>query len=279
MTPSVPKLGNLVEHVSPELAAQAAEKAFVSIPRPPVLKERRRVIEAGERFEVDAGGRLIVGELWGGGPHVHLVHGWAGWHHQLSAHVTPLLESGHQVVAHDALGHGESSPGPLGAGTGTVIDLADSLAAVAAAHGPVAGVVAHSAGAMATFDAMLRHGLTVGRLALIAPSLSLASTMDSFLAAAGHSPDLRPRVLELAAERVGRPASDFEFLDVAERLGDRRPPLLVVHDDTDPESSFDEARALVDSWPGAELVHTSGLGHRKVIWAAETVARVADFFA
>lgn len=267
----------VLDRVAPTMAANAVAKAFCRIPKPPPIETRARVIRHGDPFEVLADGRRIRGELWGGGRHVHLVHGWAGWHQQLGAHVTPLLEQDHQVLAHDALGHGESDPGPHGAGTGSVVDLATSLTAVAAAHGPVAGVVAHSAGAMATLYAMQR-GLAVERLALIAPSVSLTSTLTALRHHLGISERTSAKVLSRLGRMVEAPPEAFELIDLGRTLADP-PPLLVVHDVDDPEAPIADARAFVAQWPGAQLVETSGRRHRRVIWAPETVAAVADFFA
>src|SRR5699024_9448280 len=122
-----------------------------------------------------------------------------GWHQQLAAHVAPLVEHDHQVVAHDAFGHGDSDAGPHGPGIGTVVDLATSLTAVAGAHGPVAGVVALSAGAMATLYAIER-GLAVERLALIAPSVSF----DTTLAGLARPLGLSGRTLGLLRARLTR---------------------------------------------------------------------------
>lgn len=265
----------LLDRMAPTMAAGAVARAFCTIPKPPPLEARRRVIRDGEPFEVLAGGRRIRGELWGGGRHVHLVHGWGGWHQQLGAHVTPLLEQDRQVLAHDALGHGESDAGPHGSRTGTVVDLADSLTAVASAHGPVAGVVAHSAGAMATLYAMQR-GLAVERLALIAPSVSLTSTLAALRDHLGISRRTADHVLTRLSRMVADGPEAFEFVDLGRRLADP-PPLLVVHDADDPEAPIADARAFVAQWPGATLLETSGRGHRRVIWAPETVAAVADF--
>lgn len=268
---------SVLDRFAPGKAADAVARAFCAIPKPPPLPDRQRTLHHGEAFEVDVAGRRIHGELWGGGRHIHLAHGWGAWHQQLAAHVTPLVEHGHQVLAHDALGHGESDAGPHGAGSGTVLDLAASLTAVAAAHGPVAGVVAHSAGAMAALHAV-QQGLAVERLALIAPSPSLTSTLTGL----GKHLGISARTMELVPQRlaamVDQDPATFEFIGLGARLTNP-PPLLVVHDVDDPEAPIADARDLVAQWPGARLVETSGYRHRRVIWAPETVAAVSEFFA
>jgi hypothetical protein len=54
-------------------------------------------------------------------------------------------------------------------------------------------------------------------------------------------------------------------------------PLLVMHDRDDPTVPWDEGAAIATAWPGAELVTTSGLGHRDIVRDPQIVARAVDF--
>jgi fermentation-respiration switch protein FrsA (DUF1100 family) len=54
-------------------------------------------------------------------------------------------------------------------------------------------------------------------------------------------------------------------------------PLLVVHDRDDPTVPWAEGAAIAEAWPGAELVTTTGLGHRDVVRDQGIVTRVVDF--
>jgi hypothetical protein len=55
--------------------------------------------------------------------------------------------------------------------------------------------------------------------------------------------------------------------------------LLVVHDHDDDEIGWTEGAAIAASWPGAQLVTTSGLGHRRVLRDEHVAARAAAFLA
>ncbi|MFX4272588.1 alpha/beta fold hydrolase [Propionibacteriaceae bacterium Y1685] len=267
-----------LESLLPSVGAQVAEGLFHQVPRPPELAKRRRTMEPGEAFEVDLHGRRIRGEMWGSGPHVHLVHGWGGWHQQLGSHVTPLVEAGYTVLAHDALSHGESDHGDLGAHRTSVPELALSFAAVAKAHGPVAGVVAHSAGAMAALLAV-RDGLQVGRMVGIATAVRADAMLNGMQDSLGFGDRISERLVKRVEDRHQVSFGDFDLIDLAPRL-DPRPPLLLVHDVDDQEMPVADAVELADAWPNAQrLITTSGLGHYKIIWAPETVAATSDFLA
>jgi pimeloyl-ACP methyl ester carboxylesterase len=76
---------------------------------------------------------------------------------------------------------------------------------------------------------------------------------------------------------VDRPISDFDLLALADR--NHLPPTLVVHDRDDNEVAHDEADRLVASWPQADLVSTTGLGHHRILREADVVGLLALFVA
>ena len=56
-------------------------------------------------------------------------------------------------------------------------------------------------------------------------------------------------------------------------------PLLVVHDRGDAEIPWQHGTALARAWPGAELLMTEGLGHRRVLRDPDVVAASVAFVA
>jgi hypothetical protein len=52
---------------------------------------------------------------------------------------------------------------------------------------------------------------------------------------------------------------------------------MVVHDRGDREVPYDDGVAAAATWPGARLVSTTGLGHRRLLDEPEVVAMVANF--
>jgi len=54
-------------------------------------------------------------------------------------------------------------------------------------------------------------------------------------------------------------------------------PLLVIHDRDDPTVPWADGAAIATAWPGAELVTTTGLGHRDLLRDASVVARAVAF--
>ena len=268
----------LLERLSPDLAGRLAERWWFRLPPAPSRERRERhAPRGGEPFTLAWGGGTVTGRAFGsvGAPTAYLVHGWGGWWQQLGAHVEPLVASGLRVVAFDAPSHGDSGSGRLGRRSTTLIEFAEALAAVVAEFGQPAAVTAHSAGAVAVLHAR-DLGAKADAYALLAPPDSMAPMMRRFSSMLGVGPHSAQRMLERAERRIGLPLEQFDMVRVARSL-EPRPPLLLVHDRHDPETPAEGSVALAAAWPGADLVLTEGLGHRRVLWDAATVERVTAF--
>lgn len=256
---------------APGLTAAVAETLFLTPPRYRRPPRERRWLEGAERFSVRLAGRRLAAWSWGDrGPAVLLMHGWAGRGSQLGAFAGVLATAGLRAIAFDAPGHGDS-PGRRS----TLVAMSDALLAVAAEAGPIAGVLAHSAGSAATTWA-LRRGLPAPRLVYIAPPAELTSYAETFGRAVGLPPGLPARLQRRVEQRIGLTWEELHGLGVARS---QRAPLLVVHDRDDGDVDFDAGAALAAAWPDARLHATAGLGHRRVLRDPEVVGEVVEFLA
>ena len=206
--------------------------------------------------------------VWGAGPSVLLVHGWGGRGAQLGAFVEPLTTRGFSVVTFDAPGHGASDGGLL-----TIPEMTDAILAVAAARGPLAGLIAHSVGATAATRA-LYEGLDAGAVVLVGPAADLVSPSVRFAAALGFTPAVRERMRQRIEARVGRSWSAFDAAALAPSLD---APLLVIHDRGDGEVPWQHGLAITHAWRGAGLLMTDGLGHRRILRHPDVVAAAVAF--
>jgi pimeloyl-ACP methyl ester carboxylesterase len=219
---------------------------------------------------MDAGTHDVRVWIWGEGPAILLVHGWGGRGAQFAAFVPPLVAAGHAVVAFDGPAHGESSGRQA-----SLLDFRDAVHAVGTAAGPLAGLVAHSLGATAAALAV-REGLPVERVTFLAPPADPAPFFRRFLGALGVPAALAPSIEATFERQTG-----FRWRDLVVPAFTPAPtvPLLVVHDRGDREVPWQDGAAIAAAWPGATLVTTDGMGHRKLVRDAEVVARVVDFVA
>jgi pimeloyl-ACP methyl ester carboxylesterase len=265
----------LLELLAPALGAWWADRIWFTIPRAAAAPRAARP-DGGAAFEVAVGGHLVRGRRWGEGDPVYLVHGWGGSASQLDPFVAPLVRAGFSVVSFDGPSHGASDPGPSGPRSSNILEGAAALRAVAARHGRPYGVVGHSAGATAAAVA-LRDGLPAARAVFLAPMADPRPYADWFAARLGFGERTKVRLVARVERRVGVPMA---YLDVPAMAAQApMPPLLVVHDQGDRETSWAGGRDIADAWPGARLLTTSRLGHRRILRDPAVVAEVVGFLA
>lgn len=267
----------LAERFAPELGGRWAERLWFTLPPRRPEREARRApgLPPGKPISVDFGPGRLAGELWGGdGPLVLLIHGWGGWRSQLDAFVAPLVAAGYRVVSFDVPSHGESAPGAHGPSSTTLLEVAESIRAVADRFGPAYGLVAHSAGACSAAVA-LRDGMVAKRAVFVAPMERPEPYTHPFASQLGFGERVRTAMIARSARRIGVSWDHFDVPAMAEQM--TVPPLLVIHDRTDTETNWSGGAELADAWPGARLMTTDGLGHNRILLDPTVVAETVAF--
>ena len=231
-------------------------------------------VDRGTPFAIPVGVSTVAGQVWGDGPPVYLMHGWAGAGDQLAAFTGALTARGHRVVAFDAPSHGRSTAGRHGPRSSSMPEFVDALTAVAAAHGAPHAIIAHSLGAIATAVAVV-DGLPAGRLVLLAPMESPLSQAWQLARALGFGERTHRRLIARVERRVGAPMRHFDLPALGHAVA--MPPSLLVHDRDDRSTPVANAANIAAAWPGSLLHVTTGLGHVRLLRAPEVVSRVVDF--
>jgi pimeloyl-ACP methyl ester carboxylesterase len=263
----------ILERTAPGLGARWVERIWFTVPpRRPINGD----LPAGDTpFELSVSRATVRGRRWGHGEKiVYLVHGWGSSGAQLGAFIEPLLEAGFSVVAYDALSHGSSDPGPSGPGRSNALEHRDVLTAVVSAHGRAYGVVAHSLGSMVAALAM-REDVVPVRAVYVAPMIDVTSYGMPFIRMLGGGQRIWTRFLDRVERKLRLDLSFFDLAAMADELA--TPPLLIVHDRDDQETSWDASRALASSWPDARLLTTTGLGHNRILADPAVVTAAVAF--
>jgi pimeloyl-ACP methyl ester carboxylesterase len=270
------KAVSALSFVAPSLAARRAERLFLTPPRHAAPARERDLLAHARAATVRVGEHRLATWTWGAGPRILLVHGWGGRGGQMGAFVAPLVAEGFSVTAFDLPAHGSSE-----GRTASIPEMATALAGVLDAMGPVQGIVAHSGGgavsAWAIRRALLRGFVDLPRaIALVAPAARFRAYFERFMDACGLSESARSRLERRLEMRVGVPPEALDFTRFAEDLPQAA---LVVHDQDDAEIPWADGAAIAAAWPGAELVTTHRLGHRRILRDVQVVERVRDFMA
>jgi pimeloyl-ACP methyl ester carboxylesterase len=257
----------------PELAGAWAEHMFLTPPR-----SRDGAASALDLIDAKSStlihkGRHIATWTWGArsteAPAVLLAHGWGGNAAQMRAFAFPLLQAGYRVIAYDQPAHGVSE-GKL---TG-LPDFAEVLGAVAARHAGVEAVVAHSLGGAAAALSLYTHKVSFKKIVLVSPPSDLVGYSRRFARWYWMPEPVRKAMQTAIEDRYGVRWEDIELSRVAPRLA---ADALVIHDRDDRLMPWTHGASVARHWPGAQLMLTDGLGHRRILGDAAVTRAAADF--
>lgn len=255
--------------LAPPLAARIGERLFLTPPRHGAPEREREALSGAVPFAVPFRGGRLMAWRFGEGPAVLLVHGWGGRGGQLSAFAPALVEAGCAAVTFDGPAHGASS------GTLASVPLFGEAVEALARQVGARAAIAHSMGAAGTSLALLA-GLDLEAAVFVGPPRSPSPFFQQFCAALDLEPAMRRAVRHRLERRFGASLSD---LDMPRHAAHLDTPLLVIHDRADAEVPWEDGAAIAEAWPGAELVTTFGLGHRRILRDPGVVARATSFVA
>lgn len=227
---------------------------------PPVPAEARAQI-------LESGAKRIASWTWGAGPRVLLAHGWEGSARDMVPIASALVQRGRSVTVFDMPAHGRSD-----GRTTTLPEMARAVGAVARATGTPDAVVGHSLGAAAAVLA-LRDGLDASAAVLLAPVAEpwlFVRRLADLLAFSDA------RYEGLVAEIQERAGIAIHAIDGAIAARSLTARALILHDPSDRQVPFSHGDALASAWRGATLHATQGMGHRRLLYDAQTIARVVE---
>jgi len=257
----------------PDVATALAERMFLTPPRArDAAASALDLVDARSSF-LEHKGRHIAMWRWGSrdAPAVVLAHGWGGYAAQMRAFVFPLLQAGYRVIAYDQPAHGVSE----GRLTG-LPDFADVLAEVAAFHGNVGGVIAHSLGGAAAALALANGKASFRKAVLVSPPSDLVGYSRRFARWYWMPEAVRKGMQAAIEERYGVRWENLEVPRVAPRLSAQA---LVIHDRDDRLMPWTHGAAVARHWPNATLMSTEGLGHRRILGDERVTRAAAEFIA
>jgi pimeloyl-ACP methyl ester carboxylesterase len=244
---------------------------FCTPRRFPTPKREQELMADAEPLAVPFGdGVRIQAWSWGAGPRVILVHGWEGRDSQMATFAAPLVRAGFRVITFDAPGHGRSS-----GRKSSLPQFTSALRGVAEAVGAPSAMIGHSLGCAAATLAV-KEGLPCGKLVFIAPPLETDDYMRQFGEKLGINEQVISGVCRRIEERFGRSWSDYSVASAAPKM---KSELLVIHDRDDRNTPWSGAADLVALWPGARLITTESLGHRRILRDPQVIQAAVDFLS
>ena len=208
---------------------------------------------------------------WGNdnSPVIVALHGWEGKGISFMEFIDPLVAAGYKVVTVDVPGHGLSKEKEA-----DLTYFVDSLAIMAEAFGPIHGIIAHSFGGLATVLALERH-IPVNQVVFI----SAASSPNMIIGEFGRMFNLGDKVIAGIKRNIEK-RTNKEYASYVPRLDRTKPdvPILIIHDKDDNVLPYRVSADLLEHFPNAQKITTTGLGHQKILRDPAVVQHVTTFF-
>ena len=265
----------LLERLAPPLALHALNRVFARPQRHRWPEEELRWLERADRRPLysrdmpvpEWDGKAIATYRWLPEGKVRgrvlLMHGWAGRATQLWSFLPSLLEAGNEVIALDAPGHGHSH-----GQWSSLLQFSRALQQTVRHYGAIDGAITHSFGGPSLLHA-ISEGLVVPQAVLVAPPVRIHDFTRALVSTLGLSETSRQRLHRHWEHKLGL---RFEQLDAVKMAPSLQTRGLVIHDLHDRDVPHSRGQELVDAWPGARMLSTTELGHRRILKDPAVVA-------
>lgn len=260
----------MLSHLAPALGVKLALRLFFKPLRFPVPQRELAFRQKAQQYRLRtaSGEPFSLFSLPGLGPKVLLVHGWSGRASQFFELAEALQKAGFQAFALEAPGHGDD----LGPST-HMLSFVEAIQKAEAEHGPFSLALGHSLGGMALFNAAAR-GVALSHLVCMGSPANVSGVVADFCRRLHAGPKVYRGILAFIEKRYALRIEDISSDTLCQQLSLRG---LLVHDEEDRDVGIEHAELMAEHWPEVEFMRTQGLGHRKILWAPEVIARLLDF--
>jgi len=262
---------NLLSAVAPKLAGKQMFY-FFCYPFKAKLTEAQQefLFSATDHRDIEVDGIKVKMYRWGqGAKKVLFVHGWQSNSYRWRKCIEALDKDEVSVFCFDAPGHGNS-----GNRIGNVPLFEKSITALEREYGPFDVMVGHSIGSFALLYYMHKNQRYPGRLVSMAPPWKVEDFMTRYQQMLGINDRSAACLDDYFQQYAGHEISYFNV----ERFGKSiKSDTLLIHDKDDRDTPYHASEILHAELSHAELVTTTGLGHR--LRHGTVVDRVVDFIS
>lgn len=261
----------LISFISPKLITLFAAKLFTT---PIKHKIPKRELEMDQNslqklVKIPGIGKEVVLYQYGKSEKkILLVHGWSGRGTQLFKIADELLKAGYSTISFDAPAHGKSP------GKNTImVDFIAAILEIDKQFGPFEAAIGHSLGGMSVLNA-IKKGLKVNHAVVIGSGDIVQDIMDDFVAKLKLQPNISTRLRLYFEKKYKEDMNSFSAYLAAKET---TIPVLVIHDNNDPEVPVTAAKHIHKYLKNGALFLTDGLGHRKILGNHTVIEKTIQF--
>jgi pimeloyl-ACP methyl ester carboxylesterase len=227
-------------------------------------------LKNADKFEIVVNQKNIQCWKWGSGPTVIFVHGWNGKGIQFLPFLKKFREAGYSVLTLDLPGHGESE-----GKYSNYFEISDTVRALLNQNvrSDIMGIVGHSLGAAAIINALDKESLSIPAV-LIAPALRLKEMLEYAFFSHGIPPKVFYGLIKDFEMRMGYNLSSDNPINLVTK---QSLPALIIHDQSDKITPFKDSAEASVLVPSLQLISTSGLGHRRILFDDEVIQETFQY--
>lgn len=212
--------------------------------------------------------------IYGAGSEVVIMsHGWADTSQSFEQMISKLTNQGYLVAAIDHIGHGKSS-GKNSHLLSFIETMELLLEHFEQERMPVAGIIGHSMGAIATLN-LPQQTLENKKLILISSPIKFFELMFDKVEQFGISRKLLIRVLENIGQQYGRQWQQLQLDNHKIKLD---LDVTFIHDEKDRYAPFQDVKHYLNG-KQTSLITTSGLGHTRILGDTSVINSVSQVLA
>lgn len=246
---------NLISYLSKNMAADKALVLFTTPRKGRKLnEEQREFLDTAYQEEYKYGSNTVMTYRWlGEKPTVLLVHGWESNSYRWRSLIVQLNKKGHNVVALDAPGHGNS-----GSRIFNAILYSEFINVVAKRFQPEI-IIGHSVGGMATVFFQKKYQLdSIKKVVLLGAPSEFTDVLKRYTDMLGFNQRITDQLNVTILERFGDKPENFSTAKYLETINSKG---LIIHDELDKIIPYSDALLIKNSFKDSVLITTKGLGH------------------
>lgn len=246
---------NIISYMSKK---QAAEKALYLFTRPrngrKLTEEQFEFLGTAFQEEFKFDNHAIMSYRWlGTKSTILLVHGWESNSYRWRNLILELNKKGHNIVALDAPGHGNS-----GSRFFNAVLYSEFINVVAKRFQPEI-IIGHSVGGMsATFFQKKYQLESVKKIILLGAPSEFTDVLKRYTDMLGYNQRITDQLNLTISARFGNHPKTFSTAKYLESIDSRG---LIIHDEQDTVIPYNDALLIKNSFKDSILITTQGLGH------------------
>ena len=261
---------SLLYVLSPTMIEKFIKHQFFIPKSHPVSNQEKELLQSSKAFEISVNQHTIKCWKWGEGPFIILAHGWNGRGSQFILFIKKLIQAGHSVIIFDGPAHGQSE-----GKTSSYFQMTDAIRALINYTKPenIAGLIGHSFGSSAIINAISKERIET-RTILLAPAINIKKILDDAFIYHGIPLNIFEDIISKYEQKYGYNLEDDNPLNLLKSI---RQKLLIIHDEDDAITPYQESKNISETHDNIELYTSHGLGHKRILTDQKIISKVIEY--